>query len=372
MGKLVAEHLLTPEGVKRAIAQGEMEKTLGLWLHSVTDSWLSEERTLRQVLLAAVPQALDENGRWSDSLRTPAALHWHAFVRHMLRQHEQKPLRQFLSAEGAERLEKATGALSQLLLTRLREYLHSPEGHQSLQTMVRFQLDQLLAQAGKEMDAASPEKQREYLEKVQAFIESMPDEKQDQIKQRLGVEQLTRDVLQKIVVTSGASILFAVIVEVSGPNGTTTQGLQVAQPASPDGRIDGSWNSPGDAPTGAWQIIARGDKSGVVQTLNFTLEGPTVGAGPQMDVSPTLGRPGMRFVISGSGFAPNEDMSIWLNLPDGTIATTTIEGVARSGPTGRIAWTWVAPEDAQPGTWQMVAHGKSSGLEAVGTFTIER
>lgn len=163
-----------------------------------------------------------------------------------------------------------------------------------------------------------------------------------------------------------------VIVEVSGPNGTTTQGLQVAQPASPDGRIDGSWNSPGDAPTGAWQIIARGDKSGVVQTLNFTLEGPTVGAGPQMDVSPTLGRPGMRFVISGSGFAPNEDISIWLNLPDGTIATTTIEGVARSGPTGRIAWTWVAPEDAQPGTWQMVAHGKSSGLEAVGTFTIER
>ena len=79
-----------------------------------------------------------------------------------------------------------------------------------------YQLDQLLAQAGKEMDAASPEKQREYLEKVQAFIESMPDEKQDQIKQRLGVEQLTRDVLQKIVVTSGASILFAVIVEVSG------------------------------------------------------------------------------------------------------------------------------------------------------------
>jgi uncharacterized membrane protein YheB (UPF0754 family) len=137
MGKLVAEHLLTPEGVKRAIAQGEMEKTLGLWLHSVTDSWLSEERTLRQVLLAAVPQALDEDGRWSDSLRTPAALHWHAFVRQMLAQHEQKPLRQFLSAEGAERLEKATGALSQLLLTRLREYLHSPEGHQSLQTMVR-------------------------------------------------------------------------------------------------------------------------------------------------------------------------------------------------------------------------------------------
>ncbi|MDR6726178.1 hypothetical protein J2W91_004684 [Paenibacillus amylolyticus] len=85
-----------------------------------------------------------------------------------------------------------------------------------LQVMVRYQLDQLLQQTSKELDKASPAKQREYLAKVQQFIDQLPDEKQHQIKERLGVEQLTKEVLQRIVLTSGSSILFGILVEVFG------------------------------------------------------------------------------------------------------------------------------------------------------------
>lgn len=137
MGKLVAEHLLTTEGLKRAIAQGEMEKNLALWLTDLANHWMSDERTLRQLLLAAVPQVLEENGGWSDAVRTPVAQHWQALVERTLRQHEEKELRQLLSATGVERMEAAAGALSQQLLTRLRAYLHSPQGYQFLQTMIR-------------------------------------------------------------------------------------------------------------------------------------------------------------------------------------------------------------------------------------------
>lgn len=95
-------------------------------------------------------------------------------------------------------------------------YKEAHAGLDPLQSMVRFQLDQLLQQVGKEMDKASAAKQQEYIAKVQSFVQSMPSEKQEQIKQRLGVDQLTNEVLQKVVLTSGASVLFAVIVEVSG------------------------------------------------------------------------------------------------------------------------------------------------------------
>ncbi|WP_400161867.1 DUF445 domain-containing protein [Brevibacillus sp. TJ4] len=137
MGRLVAEHLLTAEGVKRAITQGDMEKTLVYWLQDVSGKWMAEERTLRQLVRAAVPQVLDENGRWSESLRAPVARHWHSFVQRLLARHEDKQLRELLSDSGVQRLEASSGAFSELLLTRVRDYLHSPQGHQTLQTMVR-------------------------------------------------------------------------------------------------------------------------------------------------------------------------------------------------------------------------------------------
>ena len=161
-------------------------------------------------------------------------------------------------------------------------------------------------------------------------------------------------------------------VQVNGPGGVVvTDGLVVAQPANPDGRIDGSWNSPASAATGAWQIVARGSDSGVVQTIPITLQPATAGPPPHLDVSPAVGAPGMRFVVSAAGFAPEEDLSVWVNLPDGHAAPTTVEGVLRSAPDGRAGWTWVAPQDAQRGVWQMVAHGRKSGVEVVGSFTIQ-
>jgi hypothetical protein len=48
-----------------------------------------------------------------------------------------------------------------------------------------------------------------------------------------------------------------------------------------------------------------------------------------------------------------------------------VEGVLRAAPDGRAGWTWVAPQDAQRGVWQMVAHGRTSGIEVVGSFTIQ-
>jgi hypothetical protein len=163
-----------------------------------------------------------------------------------------------------------------------------------------------------------------------------------------------------------------VSVQVNGPGGAVvTEGLSVAQPASPDGRIDGSWNSPSSAAAGEWRIIARGADSGVTQTIPITLQAPASAAAPQMQISPAVGAPGMRFAVSATGFATNEELAVWLNLPDGSTATTTVEGVLRAAPDGRAGWTWVAPQDAQRGVWQMVAHGRTSGIEVVGSFTIQ-
>ncbi|WP_419878641.1 DUF445 domain-containing protein [Brevibacillus centrosporus] len=137
MGRLVEEHLLTMEGVRRALTQSGLENQLADWLNRVAQNWMQDEQSLRHFLQAAAPQMFQEDGAWSESVRQPVLLHWQSFVNRKLYQYEEKTLRELIPAAGKERLESALDSVIQLLLQRFREFLHSPEGQQSLQSMIR-------------------------------------------------------------------------------------------------------------------------------------------------------------------------------------------------------------------------------------------
>ncbi|MBG9943610.1 DUF445 family protein [Brevibacillus formosus] len=137
MGRLVEEHLLTTEGVKRALNQSGLESTLAGWMNSIARDWMTDERSLRQALLTVMPQLFKEDGTWSEGVRAPIEAKWGTFVEQVLAQYEEKKLRELVTDNGRERLDAALGTVSELLLKRFREYLHSPEGQQTLQNMVR-------------------------------------------------------------------------------------------------------------------------------------------------------------------------------------------------------------------------------------------
>jgi hypothetical protein len=164
-------------------------------------------------------------------------------------------------------------------------------------------------------------------------------------------------------------------VQVRGPNGAVVpfgdKSLVVSEPATDAGRIDGSWTSPESAAPGDWQIVARGAESGVTQTITVTIDARASTAA-QLTAIPNEVVRGMRISFSGSGFTPDEEIKVWLNLPDGRVIPTEVEGILRAAPDGRVGWTWVAPADGPLGAWQMVAHGVKSGVEAVASFTVVR
>jgi hypothetical protein len=163
-------------------------------------------------------------------------------------------------------------------------------------------------------------------------------------------------------------------VQVHGPGGATIQigdtSLVVSEPASSGGRIDGSWTSPASAAPGDWQIVARGADSGVTQTIVVTIVSQS-STPPQLSATPAAASPGMRFSFSGTGFTPDEEIRIWLNLPDGRVVAAQVEGVTRAAPDGRVGWTWLSPAEGPKGSWQMVAHGAKSGAEAVASFRLQ-
>jgi hypothetical protein len=163
-----------------------------------------------------------------------------------------------------------------------------------------------------------------------------------------------------------------VYVSVSGPAGKLeAPSLTIPRTADPTGRVDGSWTSPTDAALGNYQIVIQSDHSGVTRTIPVSIHAAQAGQPPQLTITPAAGAPGARFVLSGSGFGKEEKLSIWLNAPDGRVLPAEIEGIAETAPDGRVGWTWVAPKDAPLGAWQMVAHGRTSGIEAVASFTLQ-
>jgi len=160
-------------------------------------------------------------------------------------------------------------------------------------------------------------------------------------------------------------------VAVSGPAGPLeSPALLTSHVASDAGRIDGSWSSPSNAAAGTWYIGVKGAESGVVRTITVRIDAPPANQ-PSMTIQPNLGVPGARFVASASGFRANELISVWLNAPDGRVLVATLEGNAQAGPDGHAVWNWIAPTDAARGNWQMVAHGRESGIELVANFTLE-
>jgi hypothetical protein len=160
-------------------------------------------------------------------------------------------------------------------------------------------------------------------------------------------------------------------VAVSGPAGPLESPvLLTSHVASDAGRIDGSWSAPDGAAAGTWYIGVKGAESGVVRTIAVRIDVPAANQ-PTIIIQPDLGVPGARFVVSANGFRANELISVWLNAPDGRVLSATLEGNAQAGPDGHAVWHWIAPSDAPLGAWQMVAHGRESGIELVVNFTLE-
>ncbi|QQE73551.1 DUF445 family protein [Brevibacillus composti] len=138
MGRLVEEHLLTTEGIKKALAHGEMEQKLTLWMARSAEEWLSDSRTLRHWLTVVKPSFFQEGEeRLGEEIREPLRQAWERWVAGQLDLYRDRPLLELLPASGRERIDEAMAEVSRLFLGKAREYVRSQEGVETLQQMVR-------------------------------------------------------------------------------------------------------------------------------------------------------------------------------------------------------------------------------------------
>lgn len=155
------------------------------------------------------------------------------------------------------------------------------------------------------------------------------------------------------------------------PDGTT-QGNAATYVVRADrrGQVAWTWRVPTDAQPGFWLMAAQGRETQLAPAVRFEIVPGRAGAQSARATSivPATGEHGTRFSFFAPGFQPEETVGFWLNAPDGRIVGSPDYQVVADAAGTR--WTWNAPNDAQPGRWQMVARGSVSYRERVIPFDI--
>lgn len=100
-------------------------------------------------------------------------------------------------------------------ITFLKESEKSFNGD-TLEDLIKYNVDQMFGQIGKHFEKMEPEKQEEILQALRTFIEKLPDEQRSAILKEIGVDQLSSEYVRKMLVSGGLSSAFAAAVSVGG------------------------------------------------------------------------------------------------------------------------------------------------------------
>jgi hypothetical protein len=88
-------------------------------------------------------------------------------------------------------------------------------------------------------------------------------------------------------------------------------------------------------------------------------------------VTPQAGQPGQTFVFEATGFQGGERVSLWVNVPDGSVvgANSQVTADAQGAITaGKVQYT--SDSKAPLGVWSIVGQGTASGRTAIGYFRL--
>ncbi|QDX92753.1 DUF445 family protein [Brevibacillus laterosporus] len=137
MGKLVENHLLTREGVRQGLRAAGVEQKLVQLAEGFMQKWIESDVTFRELIEKAMPSTFVDEGRLPPQLRETLYLAYDERVTNWLMGMEDKSVRSLLPPEVLDKVEGLVNQFGEMLISRLKDYLHAPEGQAQIQAMIR-------------------------------------------------------------------------------------------------------------------------------------------------------------------------------------------------------------------------------------------
>jgi hypothetical protein len=123
-------------------------------------------------------------------------------------------------------------------------------------------------------------------------------------------------------------------------------------------------------PTGRYTYTAYGWLSGreVYADINVAIgQAPGVSTGVSLTAAPGVDAQGSYFAFSGSGYAANEEVAVWLRYPDNSVSDLGRTWAASDGTLYYILYVSGAPV----GNYALTARGLFSSANGIAEFTVQ-
>ncbi|MCR8994370.1 DUF445 domain-containing protein [Brevibacillus laterosporus] len=137
MGKLVENHLLTKEGVRQGLRAAGVEQKLIHITEGLLQKWIASDVTFRELIDKAMPNALVDGDRLAPQIRKNVYSVYDERVTNWLKGVEDKTVESLLSPEILNKVELLVDQFGDMLISRLKDYLHAPEGQAQVQALIR-------------------------------------------------------------------------------------------------------------------------------------------------------------------------------------------------------------------------------------------
>ncbi len=131
LGKMVVQHLLTPEGIQRKLLDETFTHEMKQWAQKEVASFLESDTTLNDLLAQRFGV---ENVR--DTLEVKTEQWIKTSIKTFCVENRQRPLDQLLPKNWSRKLEKTIPNLTQFILERTKDYFQNEDGKERLSQMI--------------------------------------------------------------------------------------------------------------------------------------------------------------------------------------------------------------------------------------------
>ena len=112
----------------------------------------------------------------------------------------------------------------ELQVQQNKEYQAFIQGQNDLKAvlLVKYQMQKVFQSFDENFKTMSPEQTDRFIEQIERFVDTLPEQKQREIKEKLQINELTSKTMQQLLLSQGSVVVLAIIVEVAGFAAFTT------------------------------------------------------------------------------------------------------------------------------------------------------
>ncbi|MYL18363.1 DUF445 family protein [Halobacillus litoralis] len=135
LGKMVVNHLLTPEGIRRKLTEPAFVSQMTSWAEGEAERWLKQDKTVQSLLQDF---QMDVS---SEEMRTKTAVWIEQRYHKLMHEYRQQEIRELLTPEWTTKVDNGVDQAAEHIQKSIENYFRSTEGREKVSALIDHYMD---------------------------------------------------------------------------------------------------------------------------------------------------------------------------------------------------------------------------------------